>query len=1323
MSGETWSHLDQHLRLRLANLPAKHFEDFFLHFLNAGVSLTIQRHGRGLTRKVISAITYAGEGKDQKGIDLKVTVEGPEEWCFQCKRHTQWTHSQTLRAIEEAKRYQAHHYFLVVACNPPAEVHDEMRNHPNWSFWNLDKICVEFRLRVLPTNQAKCLFFLDPSEIRGFVPFSTGALVAPEEFFSPFLGPEKLFRHDWKLVGHADEMRALDEFARDAQSKVLLLVSKGGDGKSRLLWEFTRDIQTRMPGAQALFLNPHSRDDPALAFLTDASRQLVVIDDAHRVDQVPLELLSLVRMNSAAKLVLATRPQGVEALVSKLFEAGLHDNYQTLPLKRLTKAEVQALAAEALGPQRVEHAPALAQLTGDCPFLTVLAGDLLRKGTMTWGQWTSHVEFRQSAFRAFEDENLRDVAGEDRTLARGLLRIIAMLAPVPMGTDFVEGAAQCLGSPALAVETQLQRLRAAELIAERNDGWRIVPDLFADFLVYDACFAPDSKMPTFTKQVIAGFPAVGPAALRNLAEAAWVAEANGVGDTALIAPLVESERQRFQAADSFERTAMLLHWQMFSVYLPKETLSLAKLALALTPTPRWRRPFPGDQVREQPESHPALLRELPRMLKPLVEYHSAQRDDALRLLWELGLRCDWPSSGVAHGHPWSVLAEIIKFKGRGISVTLSFLGWLERWLANPENLRNLEGSAPILRTLFEPCFARFVEFTEWEGRSLRWWTKPVHVENTRPVRDQAILLLLRVIENGSWLAALDALSAAELAIQRVHSNEAGRVDNIEQLRLEWLPERKKALPVFEAALSSHHHVAIRFEVRQTLRGTLSREIDPEFAADCRRILASIPDDLRLRVATALLTSRFSEFDDQSGTPSEQLAKAESACQDRLRRTVIELAQVHPAPEPLLLFLIELDEDLRHAGHHPMLGGFLQELAGTNPTLAADLARHILDTGLATSIAREVPMLLHLNSALAESERFRLLSKTARSPIPGAAASVVDYLGWRTLHSSSGPTTEQMHLLRELARNPDATIAASLLGFCTRADGPLLDLVCRLLETIPLSLLPPEVVGAVWGVLVPHRKRLAPLPEPVLVHVLKQLVAVPELDLDRHGDQFHHLLETMPRAICSLLRDRIHYAASPQAPDCYHPLPHGHIFALRLPKMVGEPDYGEICEDLWARVLNPNEPHGDAWRLLWQAVVLNEPAHWLPRLVHEVEAAPSAAELRALAGLLRFDGSLLIFRFPELARTFLAKAQTMGGDELLASLRSGLYAACRAGVRGFTNGVLDRENDYLEAEAAKAAETHASDLVLGPFYRWIIEMEQRDRLWHKARWEAEEAALE
>src|SRR5258706_539538 len=336
-----WKYLDSALRLRLSDLDSKRFEDFFLHFLNSGVTLTVQRGGTGVTRRVIQAETYAaGRGKDQKGIDLRVTVEGGETWCIQCKRYKKWTAAETKQAIERAGEFKASHYILAVACDPLADVHDEVASHANWTIWNLDAICAEFRLKVPTHKQAQVLNFVgfEPLEIKRFVGLATRALVTPTEFFSRYMGPEKSFRHDWKLVGRDVEMKTMADFLADGSTKVLTLISKGGDGKSRLLWEFTRDLEQQMSGSQVLFFNPHSNDPPDFAFHSDASLRVVVIDDAHRTESLPTSLLALAACDPKSKIILAMRPQGLAALSQKLFDVGLTSPNKSLTLSTLKKA-------------------------------------------------------------------------------------------------------------------------------------------------------------------------------------------------------------------------------------------------------------------------------------------------------------------------------------------------------------------------------------------------------------------------------------------------------------------------------------------------------------------------------------------------------------------------------------------------------------------------------------------------------------------------------------------------------------------------------------------------------------------------------------------------------------------------------------------------------------------------------------------------------------------------------------------------------------------------------------------------------------------------
>jgi hypothetical protein len=114
------------------------------------------------------------------------------------------------------------------------------------------------------------------------------------------------------------------------------------------------------------------------------------------------------------------------------------------------------------------------------------------------------------------------------------------------------------------------------------------------------------------------------------------------------------------------------------------------------------------------------------------------------------------------------------------------------------------------------------------------------------------------------------------------------------------------------------------------------------------------------------------------------------------------------------------------------------------------------------------------------------------------------------------------------------------------------------------------------------------------------------------------------------------------------------------------------------------------------------------MLAEIERADSLERLRRLLDLLHFGGSLIAFRFPEITRAFLQRADEVGGANGAKRMWSALYNIAGPATRGYTGGELNPEDDYLEPEAFKAAEQHRDDPTLGPFYRWVVEREHKDR---------------
>ena len=151
----------------------------------------------------------------------------------------------------------------------------------------------------------------------------------------------------------------------------------------------------------------------------------------------------------------------------------MREEFDEFPLPPLRKSEIRLLAGQALGSEHHSFADELARLTKDSAFLTVLAGELIRLGKLTPGEWASEADFRARVFKAFEEENLRELSPEQQKLAARLLRVVALLAPASLDDCFGEQAAKSLGANALDVGDELQRLRRVELLSESRDASRI----------------------------------------------------------------------------------------------------------------------------------------------------------------------------------------------------------------------------------------------------------------------------------------------------------------------------------------------------------------------------------------------------------------------------------------------------------------------------------------------------------------------------------------------------------------------------------------------------------------------------------------------------------------------------------------------------------------------------------------------------------------------------------------------------------------------------------------------------------------------------------
>ncbi len=1320
------SRLDQHLRLRLADLEAAEFERFFLRLLNAGVTLAIERGGQRVEKRIIEANTYsAGTGRAQKGIDLIAKVEGGEIWVFQCKRHKKWTVAQSQAAVRDAT-HPAQHYFLLVACDPHKDVQDEMDKHSAWSFWNLDRICAEFRLRVPAHLQAPVLSFLAPEELKRFAPYATDALIPAGDYFAAVQHATHSFHHSYKFVGRRKEKAQLEGFVAAPGAKVLKISGKGGEGKSRLLWELANTVCAPAGSPAVLFLNPHSSGDLTLALWDKDLPRIIVVDDAHRLERVSHELLGRVREGSATKLVLATRPQGNEALEERLREHGFAPAQQ-LEVTALKKADMEELAADALGPQLKGRAKDLTGLTGDSPFLTALAGDLLKRGRLLWGAWHSTDEFRSAVFRSFEADNLEHLGEADRKQGARLLRVIALLAPVTPDAVFHDRTANCLGVPKVEVEALLRRLQAAGVASAENQNVRVIPDLFADFLVFDTAFDRKRRLPELATVVLREFADQSAALLRNLAEASWIAGEQALGREELLRPLLEAEFARFDASNFYERSRMLERWTTFSVYLPGESLALARKAVEQKTAPRGATPeFQLDEDDDGINSHRYLCGYIPSLLKPVALWHDAHRAAALDFLWQLGLDTPRGQMDGAKNHPWSVLAEVVRFTPRKpVVIVGAALDWIERLVQRPSVQAAIVSHRSTLSTLLEPCFDRFVEFSEWRGRTVRWWKMPVNMEVTAPIRARALAILERVVAQDSWLLALDAVRAIERALHRVASVETSQVADGEEFRVLWRRERLKALAVMDRAVQCHRHVMVQFAVRQSLLRDLAYEEDPEFAAAARRVVGLVQDTFDLRLVTVLNTQGYFEFAVDLGAPrgEEAREKIKARWQEHVQAVADEFFRELPASAAAVARLERMVKESLEAGHTPNTRELLSALANVDPDRAVALAEAMLDPASYARIAAIWQQVLYGLRESHAGQAVRLLALAAEHPRTELRRGVIDYFRCRDRREMTLPLSER-HLLEKMAAKAGPEEVLGFVELVQSTSESCAEWGFNLLGRLPLAVLPMGAHGEVLAALNPYDAKIPAPPLAVVKHVLDALIEVPEINVDHHGGGFERIAKLYPKAVYDFALQRAARYEKLGRKARYQVLPRDILARFELPGLEKDPAFPEICAFLWDRMRAKSSDYmGYVWRELFQGLVLDHVDFWLPRFTAEVQAAANYDELRELIEVIHFDGSLIVFRFPELTKAILRRAEDFAGVEGYERMRCTLWVVSGPRSRSGTNGELDKEKDYVEAEAIKAVTAHAADDVLGPFYRWIADTERHEREDSRKRYQATMAAMD
>lgn len=1317
--------------LRLGLLPFdelddQQFEAFVLHTLGSGIALNVVeqketpegRSSETVRHKIVRVSRYGPPGPaGQRGIDLLAVTENGTQWAFQCKHYrSPFTPGTAQKAVNKAEVEfpKAQRYFLVVSGEPTPAVRDVAESKSKWEIWSGSQLSIHFFNEVPRPKQIEILQRVFPARsgamIHQLFPQHDDFLQTPDEFFARWLEPSRLFHHRSDLVGQEQVLAELDRFVNDPAAEVCLLPAAGGMGKTRILRAFSQTFAERHPGKTLYFVDPNARANVSSDHLRAGKpEELVVIqDDAHRRETLRPDMVASLH-EQHGKLILATRPQAVESLKAWLGQVCLdYARVRELSaVKPLTRDQLIQLASR-LAPQasRLNIERVVDMARRNVLILTVGAG-LLHRDDLPPKAFVSSEVFRDQVFRRFEDERFAAFSdGMDELVVKRVLRVLAVLAPWNDREVSLEAAAMLAECSPRLFQDAVERLRAAELIAQTRHGWRVVPDLFADYLVYRACYSADGKLTDFAQLLQEKLAAAATGTLlRNLAEAEWQASVDGQQAESLLAPFWNSVLKKFADGSFWDRAETIRQWTPFSVLQPERSLTLARQAIALTtatPPPKWMARF------NEEDGQDAVLDLVPALLEPIAIYDEQFRTAALNLLWELFVR-GRKKDGKSSGDPLAAVGHVATFHPRRPGAApRAVVEWLAEKLATPEAALLCDQPNPALAVILKPIFEHEAEDNVADGMTLQLRTLPISVKNTRTLRTRALEILEKLVIPRGEVATMNALGVLQAAIEMVRPRYGSQID--ERIIAEWLPERRAALAVIARLVTPTQSARVLYRIHTLLLNPVDYDGQPEFKAECAALLASIPDTVELRLTRVLLSNAWSEFnrpkDDDGDSTQDRLKKSEEDWDRFAAGVAKEVLAQHSDAAELLGWLEATLEAHRQSGQSPQPHALVYHLALLRPDLAAECLDLLLqkptsplDSNWASWFAGERklpdPRVEHWFTTVFSqnnSDRWR---------------NALGMLRWVGVGELTEGVLGAVAAWAGRLRDRDLAETIESLRWRGERERVLDEIILRNLKLAPLSDDSLNKLADALGRGLSDGTSAA-VPEEFEWKFLAELPRMKTLSDHRAQEFLGYLAKRYPREFYEMLRGRIETAETKRHTP-FEPLPYGDRFSLEA--LAATEGYETLARELFERYLQAPPKSQFGWKRLLHTTVMEVSPLGLEMVRERLPQVSDEETLVRLIQALHFDGSNVIFAAPDLVRSFLQKIETVVPDKI-PEVRFELAHTASPTVRSYEGTNIGPEAKFYREQAAKAAAIHGGDALLGPFYREIVRSEDASETRHR-----------
>lgn len=1255
--------------LPLDRIPFDTFEQF-------SADLIRQRHPDCQVHR------YGGAGHKQKGVDIVVQKGDIYHKAYQCKRHTQFGPADVKKAIEDTT-ISAEGYCILLTRVATPGARDEIKNHAGWELWDIEDISRE--VRSLPLDVAVRLvdtYF--PGGREAFLGVQEpSAWQTVDEFFRRFSG-DQIFTHKWPFVGRTATLKQIKQFLTE-KPFIGLITGRGGSGKTRLLRTVAEEAEK--DGYSVRFLEV-SRDIKPDNYdtLPRHEKLLAIIDDAHERTDVAEMIAGITRVNPKAKILLAMRPYGYSQLAYDLHRVAVHPSeLPTWTLEDFTLNEAEEIALNVLEDQGNQAiARRLAQITRDCPLVTVVGAGLIRRGQLDPGKLEKDDSIRKEILRAFRDALVVDPAKGDSRVLRKLLNAIAITQPVPMRNEhFTSALAAFIGLPFDELLPYIRLLEDAGVLIRRGQAIRIVPDLLGDVILAEACYDERSGIPTgYIARVQHGFSGLPlQHVVVNANRIDWQVAQESAGSVSLVSSLWNAIEAEFQGSGIRARLQIIQLVQKVAYYQPDRALALA----------RWAIENPTEELEEiddalskmYPPTYISVLHEIPLLLKH-VAYNLEYLSEAADLLWELSKTDDRPTNSSSE-HPIRILRELAAYQtGKPAKFNNAMIDAAERWLERDDVAQLPHSPFDILESIM--ATEGYDLFSE--GATIAYRPYSINHTAVRHLRGRVNTLAIKEVKSPDLKRAVRGIELISNGLRHPAGLFGRQVSDRE--RAVWTP-------MFIATINQLADIAsdtaldpvLDIAIRQALEGHKnSSETGTKEAATS--VIQTLPDTLEHQLALALHDGwghlMFGFLQDYHIIGSRQQEWYETIAQALLKD--------HTGEAIVSMIEHRLNAHVKAFGNVGTPDKLVELLIKREPTMGPIVCQRITDNP-ASNLISILPVIL---AVMAESDPQTAI-ETSRSLLKAGniatTRAVAQAYGWgrglRPLALGKG----EVELLHELVVHEDIFVRKSMIraGQLIAKDHPSVaaELVSLVkfedAETVAKELF---LTFSTHGYL-----QWAALTSEQADRVWQQLRYCPDIGDYWVTEFLGESSKSNPDGVLRLLKERVDYSEAQPKAEKFRPLPLSWDHPLHIRDSANFTSFLREIRDWMA-----DEP--DSWRRQkWGADIFCLAARGFDDQVIGVldEAILSGSEdqLQAVASILHEVPQTFVWDQVDFVKRVL-RAAARQGEEYAQMISGGLFASVTSGVRSGRAGQPFPEDIEQRNRAAEIAKTLSPGSVEAALYR-------------------------